>query len=112
MKPQLVVALGATAVRGISGRLFVINKIRWRVLSLKDGGRMLATIHPSCASKFSRSRPYKSIVTASPLRADAAIAWATATVLMISAGAIVNLEPFATAVAKASSSARSLSMAA
>lgn len=47
VKPDIVVALGATAVRGISGRPASINKIRGRVLTLQDGGRMLATIHPS-----------------------------------------------------------------
>jgi DNA polymerase len=47
VKPDIVVALGATAVRSISGRPTSINKIRGRVLTLQDGGRMLATIHPS-----------------------------------------------------------------
>jgi uracil-DNA glycosylase len=47
VKPEIVVALGATAVRSISGRPTSINKIRGRVLTLQNGGRMLATIHPS-----------------------------------------------------------------
>lgn len=47
VKPDIVVALGATAVRSISGRPTSINKIRGRILTLLDGGRMLATIHPS-----------------------------------------------------------------
>lgn len=47
VKPEIVVALGATAVRSVSGRPLAINKIRGRVLPLADGGRMLATIHPS-----------------------------------------------------------------
>jgi uracil-DNA glycosylase len=47
VKPDIVVALGATAVRSVCGRPLAINKIRGRVLPLKDGGRMLATIHPS-----------------------------------------------------------------
>lgn len=47
VKPDVVVALGATAVRSILGRPTSINKIRGRVLTLQDGGRMLATIHPS-----------------------------------------------------------------
>jgi uracil-DNA glycosylase family protein len=47
VKPQLVVALGATAVRSVAGRPLTINKIRGKVLTLADGGRMLATIHPS-----------------------------------------------------------------
>ena len=47
VKPDIVVALGATAVRSVSGRPTSINKIRGHVLTLQDGGRMLATIHPS-----------------------------------------------------------------
>ena len=47
VKPDIVVALGATAVRSILGRPTSIKKIRGRVLTLQDGGRMLATIHPS-----------------------------------------------------------------
>jgi len=47
VRPELLVALGATAVRSISGRPLAINKIRGRMMPLTDGGRMLATIHPS-----------------------------------------------------------------
>ena len=47
VKPELIVALGATAVRSVCGRPLVIGKIRGRVMPLEDGGRMLATIHPS-----------------------------------------------------------------
>ncbi len=47
VKPDVIVALGATAVRSVSGRPTSINKIRGRILTLQDGGRMLATIHPS-----------------------------------------------------------------
>ncbi|HMA57531.1 MAG TPA: UdgX family uracil-DNA binding protein [Pseudolabrys sp.] len=47
IKPEIVVALGATAVRSVSGRPLTIKTIRGRVMPLPDGGRMLATIHPS-----------------------------------------------------------------
>lgn len=47
VKPRIMVALGATAVRSVSGRPLAINKIRGRVIDLSDGGRMVATIHPS-----------------------------------------------------------------
>lgn len=47
VRPDIVVALGATAVRSVSGRPLVINKIRGRLLPLPGGGKMLATIHPS-----------------------------------------------------------------
>ena len=47
VRPAIVVAMGATAIRSVSGRPLAINKIRGRVMSLADGGHMLATIHPS-----------------------------------------------------------------
>jgi len=47
VRPDIVVALGATALRSVSGRSLAINKFRGRVMPLPDGGRMLATIHPS-----------------------------------------------------------------
>lgn len=47
VKPQIMVALGATAVRSVAGRPLAINKIRGRIIDLADGGRMVATIHPS-----------------------------------------------------------------
>jgi DNA polymerase len=45
--PDVIVALGATAIRSVSGRPLTINKVRGRVMPLADGGHMLATIHPS-----------------------------------------------------------------
>ena len=47
VKPVLVVALGATAVRSVSGKPMAIGRIRGKVMPLDGGGRMLATIHPS-----------------------------------------------------------------
>jgi DNA polymerase len=47
VKPEILVAFGATAVRSLSGRPLAINKIRGRIVKLADGSRMLATIHPS-----------------------------------------------------------------
>lgn len=47
VRPEVIVALGATAVRSVSGRPLTINKIRGRVISLPGGAHMLATIHPS-----------------------------------------------------------------
>ncbi|HET9714942.1 MAG TPA: UdgX family uracil-DNA binding protein [Pseudolabrys sp.] len=47
INPEIIVAMGATAVRSVSGRPLAIGKIRGRVMALQDGGRMLATIHPS-----------------------------------------------------------------
>jgi DNA polymerase len=47
VKPQIVVALGATALRSISGKPLAISKVRGRFLPLQTGGRFIATIHPS-----------------------------------------------------------------
>jgi DNA polymerase len=47
IKPVLIVALGATAVRSLAGKPIAINRIRGKLTPLADGGRMLATIHPS-----------------------------------------------------------------
>jgi DNA polymerase len=47
LKPEIIVALGATAIRSVSGRPLSVNKIRGRLISLPNGRQMLATIHPS-----------------------------------------------------------------
>jgi DNA polymerase len=47
VRPEIIVALGATAVRSVSGRPLAINRIRGRVMPLAGGGLMLATVHPS-----------------------------------------------------------------
>jgi uracil-DNA glycosylase family protein len=47
VKPELIVAIGATAIRSVAGRPLTIAKVRGKVSALDDGGRMIATIHPS-----------------------------------------------------------------
>jgi len=47
VKPGLIVAMGATAVRSVSGKPLTIAKVRGSILTLADGIRMIATIHPS-----------------------------------------------------------------
>lgn len=47
LKPEVVVALGATALRSLLGRTVSINSVRGRPVPLEDGSRLLATIHPS-----------------------------------------------------------------
>jgi DNA polymerase len=47
VKPELVVALGATAVRSLTGRPLAIARLRGRPWPLADGTPMIATIHPS-----------------------------------------------------------------
>jgi DNA polymerase len=47
VQPTLIVALGATAVHSLLQKATSIASIRGKLMSLPDGGRMLATIHPS-----------------------------------------------------------------
>jgi uracil-DNA glycosylase family protein len=47
VKPELIVALGATAARGLMGRPVTIAKVRGAPMPLPDGSRMVTTIHPS-----------------------------------------------------------------
>jgi uracil-DNA glycosylase family protein len=47
VRPDIIVALGATAIRSVFGQPLAVSKIRGRVVPLRDGGQMLATIHPS-----------------------------------------------------------------
>jgi uracil-DNA glycosylase len=42
-----VVALGATALRSLTGRTTAIVKLRGRAVPLADGTPLIATIHPS-----------------------------------------------------------------
>jgi len=47
IRPELVVALGATAAQSVFGKLTPINKNRGRVIELDDGTHVLVTVHPS-----------------------------------------------------------------
>lgn len=47
VKPEFIVALGATAGRSLLGRAVTITKLRGEALSLSDGTQLLITIHPS-----------------------------------------------------------------
>jgi DNA polymerase len=47
LKPQVVVALGATALRGVTGKAMTISAVRGTPLALADGAQLIATIHPS-----------------------------------------------------------------
>lgn len=47
VKPELIIALGATAARSLVQRTVTISKLRGDILDLPDGGRGLVTIHPS-----------------------------------------------------------------
>jgi uracil-DNA glycosylase len=47
IKPELVVALGATALRSVTGKPTAIAALRGRAVPLADGTPLVATIHPS-----------------------------------------------------------------
>ncbi|HEX2656063.1 MAG TPA: UdgX family uracil-DNA binding protein [Xanthobacteraceae bacterium] len=47
LKPDIIVALGATAARSVLGRAVTITKVRGEFLNGVDGSDVLVTIHPS-----------------------------------------------------------------
>lgn len=47
VRPRLVVAMGATAVRGVFGKTMPIGRNRGRLLELDGGAKALVTVHPS-----------------------------------------------------------------
>jgi len=47
VRPELIVALGATAARSLIGRVVTIAKLRGEPQKLADGTPLLVTIHPS-----------------------------------------------------------------
>jgi DNA polymerase len=47
VKPELIVALGATAARSLTGRPITITKVRGEPITLTDGTRLVITVHPS-----------------------------------------------------------------
>ena len=47
IKPELVVAMGATAAQSVFGKITPINKSRGRLIDLNEGTRALVTVHPS-----------------------------------------------------------------
>ena len=47
LSPKLVVALGATAIQGITGKAMPVNANRGRAIETPGGPPMLVTVHPS-----------------------------------------------------------------
>jgi DNA polymerase len=64
--PRLVVSLGATALRALTGKPLAIGKLRGEVLETPDGLRLLPTVHPSYLLRLpdaeSRAREYARFV--------------------------------------------------
>jgi DNA polymerase len=66
VKPRVIVALGATAARGVLGRTVTISSVRGEVLDGADESRVIVTIHPSYLLRLqddaSKEREYKGFV--------------------------------------------------
>jgi probable DNA metabolism protein len=66
IKPDLVVAMGATAAQSVLGKITPINKNRGRLINLDDGIRALVTVHPSYLLRLpdanAKAREYRRFV--------------------------------------------------
>jgi probable DNA metabolism protein len=66
IKPDLVVAMGATAAQSVFGKITPINKNRGRLIDLDDGTKTLVTVHPSYLLRLpdedARAREYDRFV--------------------------------------------------
>jgi uracil-DNA glycosylase family protein len=66
IKPDLVVAMGATAAQSVFGKITPINKNRGRPIDLEDGTRALVTVHPSYLLRLpdadAKAREYRRFV--------------------------------------------------
>jgi uracil-DNA glycosylase family protein len=66
IKPDLVVAMGATAAQSVFGKITPINKNRGRLIDLADGIKALVTVHPSYLLRLpdadARAREYTRFV--------------------------------------------------
>src|SRR5262249_20080817 len=47
VKPDVIVALGASAARSLTGRLVTIGRVRGEPMELANGARLVITVHPS-----------------------------------------------------------------
>jgi len=66
IKPDLVVAMGATAAQSVFGKITPINKNRGHLIDLGDGIKALVTVHPSYLLRLpdadARTREYERFV--------------------------------------------------
>jgi DNA polymerase len=67
IKPDLVVAMGATAAQCVFGKITPINKNRGRLIDLDDGIKALVTVHPSYLLRLpdadAKAREYQRFVS-------------------------------------------------
>ena len=66
VRPDLVVAMGATAAQSVLGKITPINKNRGRMITTEDGTRTLVTVHPSYLLRLpdeeAKAREYRRFV--------------------------------------------------
>jgi uracil-DNA glycosylase len=66
VKPSVIVALGATAARSLTGKTATISKLRQKPLTLADGTALFVTVHPSALlrirDKSDKQAAYKALV--------------------------------------------------
>jgi uracil-DNA glycosylase len=74
IKPDLVVAMGATAAQCVFNKITPINKNRGRLIDLAEGAKALVTVHPSYLLRLpdaeSRAREYERFVNDLRIAAD------------------------------------------
>jgi uracil-DNA glycosylase len=74
IKPDLVVAMGATAAQSVFGKITPINKNRGRLIDLDGGIRALVTVHPSYLLRLpdagAKAREYQRFVDDLRIAAD------------------------------------------
>ncbi len=74
IKPDLVVAMGATAAQSVFGKITPINKNRGRPINLDDGIKALVTVHPSYLLRLpdaeAKAREYQRFVDDLRIAAD------------------------------------------
>ena len=74
IKPDLVVAMGATAAQSVFGKIIPIIKSRGRLIDLDDGNKALVTVHPSYLLRLpdaaAKAREYQRFVDDLGIAAD------------------------------------------
>jgi uracil-DNA glycosylase len=74
IKPDLVVAMGATAAQCVFGKITPINRNRGRLIDLADGIKALVTVHPSYLLRLpdedAKTREYERFVDDLRIAAD------------------------------------------
>jgi uracil-DNA glycosylase len=74
IRPELVVALGATAAQSVFGKITQINKTRGRLIELGQGFKILVTVHPSYLLRLpdaeAKTREYARFVDDLKIAAD------------------------------------------